>query len=366
MLSTEADWRSLLDGFCENTEMNATPKIAITMGDPSGVGPEICLKLLDEFRSDLPQDFGVPIVLGDMDVLRRVAKKCDLLMPENVASVSDARLEETINSANRPLVVDLESTDIDQIQPTELSAISGSAAFGYIEKSIELSLAGVIDAVTTAPINKRALHMAGQKYPGHTEIFTEQSGARQSCMMQYSDEVTCSFVTTHVGYHEVPDLLTQERIVEVLKLSFDALTAINDRPPNFVVCGLNPHAGEDGLFGQREEERIISPAIDEAKKLGFEIEGPLPPDTCFLPARRKTTDCFICMYHDQGHIPLKALAFDCAVNCTLGLPIIRTSVDHGTAFDIAWKGIASPSSLRAAFQLATKLAKQRVTSQTDA
>ena len=164
-------------------------------------------------------------------------------------------------------------------------------------------------------------------------------------MMLTSDVLTCSFVTAHVGYHEVPGLLSVERIVEVIELTREAMRRIRGKEPKIVVCGLNPHAGEHGLFGNQEEERIILPAIEEQRTAGANIEGPLPPDTAFLEWRRAETDAFVCMYHDQGHIPLKALAFDKAINTTLGLPIVRTSVDHGTALDIAWQGKANSQSL---------------------
>ena len=174
-------------------------------------------------------------------------------------------------------------------------------------------------------------------------------------MMQFSPEITCTFVTVHVGYAEVPKLLTVQRVLETIELTAESLSLIHGRNPRLVVCGLNPHAGEHGLFGNCEEERIITPAIVAARRLGLLVEGPLPPDTAFLPAKRRTTDGFVCMYHDQGHIPLKALAFDSAVNTTLGLKVIRTSVDHGTAYDIAWKGTATCSSLFAAIRLAIRL-----------
>jgi 4-hydroxy-L-threonine phosphate dehydrogenase PdxA len=174
-------------------------------------------------------------------------------------------------------------------------------------------------------------------------------------MLQYSEEIRCVFVTTHVGYAEVPALLTEKRILDVIELCEEAMERIRGKKPRLLCCGLNPHAGENGLFGNGEEEGIISPALDIARARGFDITGPLPPDTAFLPQRRKEFDCVVCMYHDQGHIPLKALAFDNAVNITLGLPIIRTSVDHGTALDIAGKGIANPSSLFEAVKLAVRL-----------
>jgi 4-hydroxythreonine-4-phosphate dehydrogenase len=174
-------------------------------------------------------------------------------------------------------------------------------------------------------------------------------------MMQYSEAITCSFVTVHVGYHEVPALLKPERIVDVIELTGQALRRIRGREPKLLVCGLNPHAGENGLFGAREEERYIAPAIATARALGYDLTGPVPPDTAFTPAARKRYDAVICMYHDQGHIPVKMIAFDSAVNTTLGLPVTRTSVDHGTAFDIAWQGLADPGSLYQAIRLATLL-----------
>jgi 4-hydroxythreonine-4-phosphate dehydrogenase len=187
-------------------------------------------------------------------------------------------------------------------------------------------------------------------------MFAERAGGQRSCMLQYSPEITCSFVTVHCGYAEVPGLLSTARVLDVIELTAQALEQLRGHKPKLVVCGLNPHAGEHGLFGDREEERIIIPAIERARAAGIDIEGPLPPDTAFLPWKRQTTDAFVCMYHDQGHIPVKALAFDSAVNTTLGISIIRTSVDHGTACDIAWQGKARDHSLRAALNVALKLA----------
>ena len=257
---------------------------------------------------------------------------------------------------DRPTILDLRAIDAASITAGQVSADTGRAAFLYIERAIEAALARQVVAVSTAPLNKEALHAAGIKYPGHTEIFADRTSAKRSCMMQYSEEITCTFVTVHVGYRDVPALLTKERILEVIELTAEGLERLRGHKPKIVVCGLNPHAGEHGLFGDREEERIIIPAIEAARAKGIDIEGPLPPDTAFLPWKRNATDAFVCMYHDQGHIPVKALAFDSAVNTTLGLPIIRTSVDHGTACDIAWQGKANPSSLFAAVRLALRLA----------
>ena len=214
---------------------------------------------------------------------------------------------------------------------------------------------GRIDAIATAPLNKESLHAAGVPFPGHTEILASRTNAPRNCMMLTSEAITCSLVTVHVGYRDVPALLTTESIRDTIELTAEAMRRIRGRAPRLLVCGLNPHAGEHGLFGNGEEERIIAPAIEDARALGIDVRGPLPPDTAFLPKYRAACDAYVCMYHDQGLIPLKALAFEEAVNVTLGLPIVRTSVDHGTAFDIAWKGIADASSFVRAVKLATKL-----------
>ena len=324
------------------------PIIAITMGDTAGVGPEVCLHALNH-----PEICGecTPVVFGDAAILARVATATGQAL--NALTVK--RVEDLVDLVH-PAVVDLGDGSGGTVVPGTISDQTGRASFLYINAAIDAALAGRVAAVTTAPINKEALHRAGVRYPGHTEIFADRAGSKRWCMMQYSDEITCTFVTVHVGYSEVPALLTEARILEVIELSAEGLQRIRGRKARVVVCGLNPHAGEHGLFGNREEERIILPAIEQARARGIQVEGPLPPDTAFLPAKRRTTDVFVCMYHDQGHIPVKALAFDTAVNTTLGLPIIRTSVDHGTALDIAWQGRANPSSLFSAIRLAIRLA----------
>jgi 4-phospho-D-threonate 3-dehydrogenase / 4-phospho-D-erythronate 3-dehydrogenase len=328
----------------------ALPKIAVTMGDPAGVGPEVCLHLL---RHAPVIAACVPVVFGDAGILRRVAEVVGV--PFTARTVTREEFDAGWAKLEGPAVVDLGNVNGTPFVHGRISAQGGEAAYQYIIAAIEAGLAGKVAAVTTGPINKEALHAAGHHYPGHTEIFAERMNAERSCMMLTSEELTCSFVTTHVGYHEVPALLTVERIVEVIELTHEAMQRIRGRKPKLLACGLNPHAGEHGLFGKGEEERIISPALEVARGRGIEIEGPLPPDTAFLPWRRRTCDAVVCMYHDQGHIPLKALAFDSAINTTLGLPVVRTSVDHGTAFDIAWQGEANPNSLYEATLLAAKL-----------
>jgi len=195
-------------------------------------------------------------------------------------------------------------------------------------------------------------------FPGHTEILADRTGTENFCMMLTSEKITVSLVTTHVGLRDVPGQLTAERIGRVVDLTAAAMQRIRRRRPRLIVCALNPHAGEGGLFGRREEEHFIEPAVRAAAERGIEIVGPLPPDTAFLPERLAWADAHVCMYHDQGLVPMKMLAFDEGVNVTLGLPIVRTSVDHGTAMDIAWKGIARVESLVQATLLAERLSRQ--------
>jgi 4-hydroxythreonine-4-phosphate dehydrogenase len=331
--------------------MDTKPLIAVTMGDPAGVGPELCLRLLNDHQTS--QRCTV-IAFGNSTILNRVAAESGLKPPEHILDGTAPRKE--LRALTKNCLLDLTTPGISAISPGEHSREAGSAAAHFLDSAIDAALAGDVDAITTAPLNKKSLHLAGVTHPGHTEILADKTGTKTFCMMQYSEEITATFATCHVGLNEVAGLITTERVLEVIRLTAAALENLPLRPSKkIIVLGLNPHSGEDGLFGNKEEENAIIPAINAARNLGIEIEGPMPPDTAFLPERRATTACFVCMYHDQGHIPLKALAFDEAVNITLGLPIIRTSVDHGTAFDIAWQGIADPGSLLHAVHLAGHL-----------
>ena len=323
------------------------PKIAVTTGDPAGIGPEVCLHLLN---NEEIAKICMPIVFGDRTVLERAASECGLSLVSSIIT----KLED----AKGPCLLDFNSISMEDYQTGTVNAATGQAGYNYVTAAIDAAIEGKVDAVTTGPLNKEALKLAGIPFPGHTEIFAHQTKSQRACMLQYSEEIRCVFVTTHVGYAEVPDLLTEKRILDVIEMCAEAMERIRGRKPKLLCCGLNPHAGENGLFGNGEEEKVIAPTIEKAKARGIDITGPLPPDTVFLPARRKEYDCVVCMYHDQGHIPLKALAFDTAVNTTLGLPIIRTSVDHGTALDIAGKGIANPSSMFSATQLAIQLCNE--------
>lgn len=328
------------------------PLIAVTMGDPAGVGPEICLQLL---ANDSVRALATPVIFGDARLLSRCARQTGLPAPKRI--ISEIEWPETCASIGEPAVLDVFGFDAEGFTPGAVSARTGAAGYRYVEKSIEAALARQIAAVATAPLNKEALHAAGIRFPGHTEIFAEKLAAPRSCMSFFTEEMIVSLVTVHIGYLDVVPALTQERILEVIELTAEAARRARGRAPRLAVLGLNPHAGEHGLFGQREEERFILPAIEAARAKGLAVDGPLPPDTAFIPARRRATDAYVCMYHDQGLIPLKALSFDTAVNTTLGLPIPRTSVDHGTACDIAWQGKASATSLAEAVRLAARLSE---------
>ncbi|MBA4716026.1 MAG: 4-hydroxythreonine-4-phosphate dehydrogenase PdxA [Verrucomicrobiales bacterium] len=321
------------------------------MGDPSGIGPELCLKLLE--NKDV-YNFCNPVIFGNSAILNLAAKKLNLNADLSVIPHEEwQKLDRNLDDIN---IIDIGDFDQNSLAVGKISKKSGEASYRYIDEAIIAARKNKVDAITTCPINKYSINMAGCKLPGHTEIFAEKTSSKKYCMMQYSSEITASFVTSHVGLKEACSMITEERIIQVIELTSSALNSINDsKPKDIVVCGLNPHSGENGLFGENEEEKIIIPAIEKAISMGYKVKGPSVPDTAFIPEKRKTTGAYICMYHDQGHIPLKALAFDEAVNITLGLPIIRTSVDHGTAFDIAWKGLANVNSLIKATELASKM-----------
>ena len=320
------------------------------MGDPAGVGPEICLDLLND-----PEilDNCHPMIFGDLTILQACARQTGKVLNTPVL-----HLEEITDSPPSG-IIDLGILKPNELNPGIADARTGRATYEYVVCAIDACLADRVEAVVTCPANKEAMQAAGITQPGHTEIFAERTGTKDFCMAFFSETISCSLVTVHVGYHEVPSLLSIERIKQVISLTREAHRNLLGREPKLAVCGLNPHASENGLFGRGEEKAIIIPAIERARAEGADIIGPLPPDTAFTPSRRQRVDAYICMYHDQALIPVKALAFDQAVNVTLGLPIIRTSVDHGTALDIAWQGKADPSSLKAAVRLAARMSGRK-------
>ncbi len=306
--------------------------LAITMGDPAGVGPELCLRLCAEAQRNELQYH----IYGNRVILERVGAQLNLSL-ENVT------------------IIDHPIDNVAQLVPGKVQANCGQAAYNFLISAIDDAMAGKVDGIVTCPLNKAALEAAGIHYPGHTEILVERTATQKHAMMLSGSELSCALVTTHIGIADVPSSITKERIEEVARLSAEVMSKRHKRPAKIAVLGLNPHAGEGGLFGNKEEERIIQPAIDQLKAEGIEVIGPLPPDTAFLSQIRPNVDAYVCMYHDQGLIPLKTLCFDEGVNVTLGLPIVRTSVDHGTAFDIAWTGKANVQSLIAAVDFALEL-----------
>jgi 4-hydroxythreonine-4-phosphate dehydrogenase len=313
--------------------------IAITLGDPSGIGPEIVAKLFSQLEG-LPRS----IVIGDAGVIERAISALGSTLAVNV--ISEPEQAKCIANV------------IDVIQPGErlpddlpigrVDARSGQAAFDAIVLAIKFARAGQLRAITTAPINKEAMHAAGINYPGHTEILADLGGAPgEVAMMLINDELRVSLVTVHMALRDVIDAITIERELATIRLADDAAQKLGVKQPRIAVAGLNPHASENGMFGS-EDNNIIVPAIAQARVEAIDASGPWPGDTIFMRARRGEFDIVVAQYHDQGLIPVKYLGIDNGVNITLGLPFVRTSVDHGTAFDIAGKGIADPTSLRVA------------------
>ena len=254
-----------------------------------------------------------------------------------------------------PAILDTKDLRVDEVQPGQFCKETGASSFQAVRKAIELARSGDVAALVTGPIQKKAWHAAGIAFPGHTELLAYATGTEDYCMMLTSEEISCVLATIHIPLADVPKALSIEKILRAIRLGADALQKRLGRPAQVAVCGLNPHAGENGMFSHGEEDQLILPAVNAARELGFNVTGPLPPDTAFTPAMRNRFDVYVAMYHDQGLIPLKSLSFDEAVNVTLGLPIVRTSVDHGTAMDIAWQGKANHRSMISAIRMAIDL-----------
>jgi 4-hydroxythreonine-4-phosphate dehydrogenase len=308
------------------------PRIAITVGDVSGVGPELAIRCA---AMPAVTTRCTPILVGPAIAIGMIADHVGLALP--------------------PEIVDVGSLDPKDVQPGRFNAATGKASFSAVTRAIDDALAGRIDAIVTGPIQKEAWNSAGIPYPGHTELLADRTGTTECSMMLTSDKISCVLATVHIPLADVAGALTTESVSRAIRQGADAIGRRLGRPARVTVCGLNPHAGEGGMISHGEETTIIAPAILAARERGIEVIGPLPPDTAFTPAHRRETDVYVCMYHDQGLIPLKALAFDDAVNVTLGLPIVRTSVDHGTALDLAWQGVANHQSMLAAIEMAIEL-----------
>lgn len=335
------------------------PIIGITMGDPCGIGPEIAAKALADAAV---YQRCQPIVIGDADIIERAIRFVSVPLTVNRISA----VESAIGRPGTIDVYDLRIATPQQATPGKVCAVGGHAAFEAIKRSIELAMSGQIHAVVTAPVSKQALHLAGHEFAGHTEIFAQFTGGGEVAMMLAVGNLRVVHVSTHVSLRRACDLVSRGRVLAVIRLADRACRQLGIERPRIGVAGLNPHAGESGLFGD-EELRQIQPAIQAARDEGMDASGPYPADTLFPRAVGGAFDVVVAMYHDQGHVPVKLAGFRCdssgawtevrGVNVTLGLPIIRTSVDHGTAFDQAGTGRASEKSLLDAIDYAIRLAQ---------
>lgn len=338
--------------------MTGKPVVAITVGDPGGIGPEITAKALA-----LPEiyDLCKPLVVTDMQLFEAAIK----IAGKKLGTHSVKAEKGNFCSFGTVDIWDMQNVDLCNLRHGEIDARSGRASYEYIAEATRLALDRHVDAIVTGPIHKKALNLAGYPYAGHTEIIATLTGAKEYCMLLVDGSFRVSHVTTHIPLSEVSAAIKQNRVLEVLKLTDKAVKKLCGRKPNLGVAGLNPHGGDEGLFG-REEIEEIGPAIEEARRLSIDVEGPISPDTVFVKMRSGLYDGVVAMYHDQGHIPIKLQGFHIdsqsgqwsaisGVNVTLGLPIIRTSVDHGVAFGKAGKGTANAESMIAAIKVAVQL-----------
>ena len=336
------------------------PKIAITMGDPAGIGPEIVVRALSKRET---YEKCKPIVTGDAQVIENaIAFLGESLKVHRVSDVSDATFEYgTID------VYHIDCMDMSTFQLGVVQSQCGNAAFLAVKTAIELAMNGDVDATVTAPLNKEALNLSGHHYDGHTEIYATFTNTKKYAMLLADEHLRVIHVSTHVPLRKACDLVKRERIIEVTELITDACRLFGIENPRIGIAGLNPHSSDNGLFGTEEADEII-PAVEMLKGRGFNVDGPVPPDSLFAKAKCGQYDGCVAMYHDQGHIPFKVLGFNWnketgkmdsvkGVNITLGLPIIRVSVDHGTAFDVAGKGIASDDALLVSIDYASKMAQ---------
>lgn len=334
------------------------PVIGITMGDPAGVGPEIAVKtvILPELLEKCN-----PVIVGSSQVIKKEAFK--YAVDKKILSVKS--IKDCVFNNNNINVFEIEAEDLENIEYGKISSKAGEAAFQSVKKVIELALEKEIDATVTGPIHKKSINEAGYSFAGHTEIYAHYTNTRNYAMLLASPRLKVIHVNTHVSLREACDLISEEKVFDKIQLLNEGLMNIGIRNPRIGVAGLNPHAGDEGLFGNEEISRI-QPAVEKARDLGINVEGPIPSDTLFPKAVAGNYDGCVVMYHDQGHIPFKLLGFSwdeeqgkmesvSGVNITLGLPIIRASVDHGTAFDIAGKGIASIEAMIEAIDYAIRI-----------
>jgi len=326
------------------------PLIAITMGDAAGIGAEVIMKSLA--HPELHRRCRA-LVIGDAERLRAAGRVSS--SPLTVRVVTDADIEAAAYESGVVNCLDLRLIPAD-LPWGRLSPIAGAAAFRYVETAARLGMAGRIDAICTAPLNKEALHAGGHHYPGHTEMLAALTGVEEVSMMLTAPGLRVIHVTTHIGLIDAIARIEPSLVERTIARGYGVLEKAGIKRRRIGVCGINPHAGENGLFGRGEEEEKIVPAIDACRAKGWDVEGPLPADTLFFRARRGDFDMVVAMYHDQGHGPVKVLGIEAGVNITVGLPVIRTSVDHGTAFDLAGTGTADEQSMIEALRQAAELA----------
>ncbi|HCD7254329.1 TPA: D-threonate 4-phosphate dehydrogenase [Citrobacter farmeri] len=325
-----------------------TKTVAITMGDPAGIGPEIIVKALSEDELN-----GAPlVVVGCLQTLKRLQANglAEGVTFRAITQVTDARFSPGVIH-----VIDEPLTQPEALEPGKVQAQAGDLAYRCVKRATELAMKGDVHAIATAPLNKEALHLGGHHFPGHTELLATLTESRDYAMVLYTDKLKVIHVSTHIALRKFLDTLNGQRVETVIGIADTFLKRVGFAHPRIAVAGVNPHAGENGLFGD-EEIRIVGPAIESMKAKGIDVYGPCPPDTVFLQAYEGQYDMVVAMYHDQGHIPLKLLGFYDGVNITAGLPFIRTSADHGTAFDIAWTGKAKSESMAVSIKLAMQLA----------
>jgi len=324
--------------------------IALTLGDAAGIGPEIIVKL---HMSSLPAPC---VVYGDTGALRRAAAM--LNANTEIVEISDiAQFEASDTRTNRIFVKPTRPALPSDLSLGQVNALAGRCAYDALCMAIDDAMKATVRGIVTAPLNKEAMHEAGISFPGHTEILAQRSRAEHVSMMLVNDHLRVILVTIHEALADVPKLITQTLEIKTIAQAHAACQQLGIAAPRIAVAGLNPHASENGKFGN-EDLTVIRPAIAQAKALGINVTGPWPGDTIFMRARRGEFDVVVAQYHDQGLIPIKYLGIDEGINTTIGLPFVRTSVDHGTAFDIAGKGIANPSSLKAAFTLACDMSNK--------
>jgi 4-hydroxythreonine-4-phosphate dehydrogenase len=342
--------------------MSQKPIIGITMGDPASIGPEIAIKA---FLRDRVTGICRPLVVGDAGVLEQTARQLGL--PVEVRGVS--RVADAVFQPGVIDVLDMKTVDLSSLMMGEVSAMAGHAAFEAVRKVIELALAGEVDATVTGPINKKSINEAGHHFAGHTEIYAHYTNTARYGMLLVEENLKVIHVSTHVSLRQACDLVKKERVLAVIGLLKDGLVLLGEKNLKIGVAGLNPHAGDSGLFGTEDDMEIL-PAVLAARELGYDVDGPVPPDTLFAKAATGHYGGVVAMYHDQGHIPFKLNGFKWnaekqrmdsvkGVNITMGLPIIRTSVDHGTAFEIAGRGIASADAMVLAIEAAVQLSKNK-------